>query len=356
MTRAKPANGTEGIFATQNARRQKDFDDAEAGLRLLLTDLAAGTFRAHPKAELYPLLEGAERKELFDSIDRKVDMPIYYDRQGRIVDGRNRMDVLLEKHRIHYVPVARIDRHILYTVNEADPANPYSLRVEFRYASEPDIDALIIKLNETRRHLTPDQKIAIAAKRVGAAARGEGAKRMKEPFSETGKGSGKVDTAAIIAADAKGSVSKARIAAKLLDHPEELDAVEAGRKTLKEAEAAVAPVKRRRRTKDEIEVAKEAELDDRIAREVKPGQRMARPLEDTPVPAFSPSEPAPAQVEQEPEKDVVLEIRKAFLTLPLSKRIPCLKELFMTLSKTSKEAFASIALDETDNRKEQTDE
>jgi hypothetical protein len=94
----------------------------------------------HPLADLFPLLEGDDFAELVADIrEHGQRLPIVV-HQGQILDGRNRYRACLE---------ADVKPDIQILPDDADPA-------------------IVRSLNLTRRHLTTDQRAAIAAELVPA--------------------------------------------------------------------------------------------------------------------------------------------------------------------------------------------
>lgn len=108
-----------------------------AQCRDIKTGLTIGMpYNPHPAADLFPVLEGAERQEMLDDIlERGILEPIVV-LDDMVLDGRNRYLIGRE---------ARVE--IPYSVYDGD-----------------DPIGFVISRNLRRRHLTPSQKAMIAAK------------------------------------------------------------------------------------------------------------------------------------------------------------------------------------------------
>lgn len=114
----------------------------------------------HPAADLFPLLEEAEFSELCNSIKRDgLDQPIVIDKEGRLLDGRNR---LLACDRSSVEPLIEV-------YDGTDPVG-FSLRA-----------------NLHRRHLNQGQKAMVALK-VEEIFAAEAKKRQQEAGKEHGRG------------------------------------------------------------------------------------------------------------------------------------------------------------------------
>ncbi len=95
--------------------------------------------KVHPLAELFPLMEGKEFEELVEDIrNNGLRHPILIDKQGRILDGRNRYRACL-----------------------AAGVEP---RFESWDGDESHVLDLILSLNVHRRHLNESQRALVAAK------------------------------------------------------------------------------------------------------------------------------------------------------------------------------------------------
>ncbi len=94
--------------------------------------------QVHPIAEMFPLMEGKEFEELVEDIRTNgLRTPILLDRQGRILDGRNRL--------------------------RACAAAGVEPRFEIFSGSEDEAMALVVSLNLRRRHLNESQRAMLAA-------------------------------------------------------------------------------------------------------------------------------------------------------------------------------------------------
>src|SRR4051794_14652462 len=92
----------------------------------------------HPVANLWPLLPEAELAELAEDIRANgLRYPIWRHRDGRIIDGRNRWLAC-------------------QSIGVDCPANIFD-------GSDAELIPFVVSLNEKRRHLTVDQRAAIAA-------------------------------------------------------------------------------------------------------------------------------------------------------------------------------------------------
>ena len=116
----------------------------------------------HPLADLFPLLEGADFADLVADIrDHGQRLPIIV-HQGQILDGRNRYRAALE---------ADVDPILETLPDDADPRQ------------------IVRSLNLTRRHLTTDQRAAIAAELVPAFAEAARQRQLAgKPVAEDQKG------------------------------------------------------------------------------------------------------------------------------------------------------------------------
>lgn len=95
-----------------------------------------GRYETHPAADLFPLIEGQEFRDLCKSlIERGLEKPIEL-YEGKVIDGRNRLRACLE---VHCQP----------RVTEWDGDDPY----EYVWSA-----------NAVRRHLEPGQRAAIRLK------------------------------------------------------------------------------------------------------------------------------------------------------------------------------------------------
>lgn len=97
--------------------------------------------RAHPAAELFPLMAEPELREMADDIAKNGLLePIVVDDQGTILDGRNR-----------------------WRASELAGIRPETVR----WTGDGSVIDWIVAKNIKRRHLTPSQKAAIAAEMLG---------------------------------------------------------------------------------------------------------------------------------------------------------------------------------------------
>jgi ParB-like chromosome segregation protein Spo0J len=105
----------------------------------------------HPLAALFPLMSEAEVATLADDIaTHGLHMPIMLDRQGRIVDGRNRY------HALQRLGLATAEAHYTTTDLDGDALVQY-----------------VVSLNLHRRHLNENQRALVAAKLANLAHGGD---------------------------------------------------------------------------------------------------------------------------------------------------------------------------------------
>ena len=101
-----------------------------------------GTFKAHPQADIFPMIEGKERKELLQSIrDNGIMQKLAIDKLGRVVDGRNRMACFIE----------------------LTQAGEKVRTPEIVLVADKDVPTYVMSANIHRRHLTKQQRAAIIA-------------------------------------------------------------------------------------------------------------------------------------------------------------------------------------------------
>ena len=135
--------------------------DAIAKLREFI---ANGELKAHPQADLFPMIEGTEREELLQSIRANgITQKIAIDKNGLIVDGRNRMSCFIE-----------------LRANGEEVKSP-----NIELIADKSIAPYVMAANIHRRHLTKQQRAAIIALTT---------KKMSKAESTrlAGKASGKV--------------------------------------------------------------------------------------------------------------------------------------------------------------------
>lgn len=164
--------------------------------------------KCHPDAERFPLLTAAEFDKLVSDIkEHGLREPGWLDRDGRILDGRNR------------------------------DAACRQLGIEMRwktYEGEPGTElAFILSLNLHRRHLSEDQRAAIAAD-LANLEQGDNRFTVDRP---TGQSISQAEAAKAM----KVSPRRARRAAAVKKHdPKLLDEVKAGKKKLSAATKEIA--------------------------------------------------------------------------------------------------------------------
>jgi len=113
--------------------------DAIAKLREFI---ANGELKAHPQADLFPMIEGTEREELLQSIRANgITQKIAIDKNGLIVDGRNRMSCFIE-----------------LRANGEEVKSP-----NIELIADKSIAPYVMAANIHRRHLTKQQRAAIIA-------------------------------------------------------------------------------------------------------------------------------------------------------------------------------------------------
>jgi ParB-like chromosome segregation protein Spo0J len=92
----------------------------------------------HPFAAIFPLMSGQEYDALVEDVRQNgIREPIWLDRDGRIIDGRNRWRACLD-------------------LGLDCPANTY-------VGSDDDLLALVVSMNLHRRHLNESQRAMVAA-------------------------------------------------------------------------------------------------------------------------------------------------------------------------------------------------
>ena len=181
--------------------------------------------KAHPLADLFPMMEGEPFRELCESIRTNgLIHPIIRD-NGVIVDGRNRQ---LACNKTGKAPHYREFSDLKLTISLED---------------------YIWVVNGPRRNLTPDQKALIQAsytemveklKAEGLQAKAEGGKsagvgRPQKVLANSPKAIPPVRSRKALAAQAGVSEHKIRQAQAIADQPELLEQVKAGTLALKDA-------------------------------------------------------------------------------------------------------------------------
>lgn len=95
------------------------------------------TLQFHPVADLFPLLDKVELRDLADDIrERGLREPIWLHPDGRVIDGRNRYRACL---------AAKVEP-----------------RTRTYDGTEDELISFVVSLNLKRRHLTPSQRAALA--------------------------------------------------------------------------------------------------------------------------------------------------------------------------------------------------
>src|SRR5215204_5835894 len=103
-----------------------------------VVDAKAAQDSFHPVANVWPLLGESELQELADDIQANgLRCPIWRHQDGRIIDGRNRWLAC-------------------QSIGVECPANVFD-------RNDAELIPFIVSLNDRRRHLTVDQRAAIAA-------------------------------------------------------------------------------------------------------------------------------------------------------------------------------------------------
>jgi ParB-like chromosome segregation protein Spo0J len=122
----------DGVEATQATQ---DPQEGQAATQ----EAQDGVTKSHPIANIWPLLPERELRELAEDIKANgLRNPIWRHRDGRIIDGRNRYLACR---------IAGVEcRHEVYEGEDG-----------------PELISFIVSLNEKRRHLSTDQRAAIAA-------------------------------------------------------------------------------------------------------------------------------------------------------------------------------------------------
>ena len=160
-------------------------------------------FPTHPAAEAFPLIEGKEFDEFCKDIKRHgLREPIWRDRDGRILDGRNRLRACLATH--------------------TDP--------HFRTYDGDDLIEFIISMNIKRRHLNDAQRAMIASK---LATMKQGARTDLSPIGEKSQAQ-----AARMLNVSKRSVERAAAIGK--EAPDLAEKIEAGELTINAATQEIA--------------------------------------------------------------------------------------------------------------------
>jgi len=174
-----------------------------------------GRYTVHPVASLFPLLEGDAYQDLKKSIEQHGQQKPIVVQNGVLIDGRNRLAILLE---LGKEPVIQ------------------------EYAGTLAIEEYILVENLWRRHLTDDQRVMIAAEilRIKEATEAQNRKRRQrrvppksgEQNSDRHAG----ETASKIAAAAKTTRYQAEQAISVVDHaPDMVEPVKQGKVRLKDA-------------------------------------------------------------------------------------------------------------------------
>lgn len=171
----------------------------------------------HPAAELFPLLESEDYEKLkADIAENGLRESIWIDKEGRIVDGRNRYRAWRELH--------------------GDEPIPY------RYVPEDtDLVPFVVSLNVHRRHLSSSQRAALAVEIEKQLA--EEAKERQRAHGDTAPGRSANTSATNCGSEGEAREQAAKLAgtnrqyvsdAKLIAaaSPELLDEVKSGEKSI----------------------------------------------------------------------------------------------------------------------------
>jgi ParB-like chromosome segregation protein Spo0J len=179
-----------------------------------------GKYRVHPTASLFPLLEGNAYQELKKSIEQHGQQEPIVLQGDVLIDGRNRLKVLLDLGR---EPVVE------------------------EYSSPLAVEEYILVQNLWRRHLTDDQRMMITTQVMLRKETEAAQARQQAGGKRNGKGRPKVGANSTqpmrepkvtekIAAAAKGTDHQARRAVDVLKHaPELVEQVATGAMKLKDA-------------------------------------------------------------------------------------------------------------------------
>jgi ParB-like chromosome segregation protein Spo0J len=186
-----------------------------------------GTYPVHQTASLFPLLESDAYQDLKKSIEQHGQQEPIVLKDGVLIDGRNRLKVLLDLGR---QPVVR------------------------EYDSSLAVEEYILVQNLWRRHLSDDQRTMIVTQVMLRKETEAAAARKQEARKRGGEGGrGNKKTVAVnstqrfrertvtekIAATAKGTDYEARQAVAVIKHaPELVEPVKKGAMPLKEAARA----------------------------------------------------------------------------------------------------------------------
>src|SRR5262245_2446413 len=113
--------------------------------------------KIHPKADLFPMLSDEELKELAADIKAVgLQQPIVKDKNGMLVDGRNRLRAC---------EIAKV-------------------KPEFKTLNGVDAEAFIVSQNLARRHLNPGQRAMVVAMMYPEAKRGGDRKSKSSSAAE----------------------------------------------------------------------------------------------------------------------------------------------------------------------------
>jgi ParB-like chromosome segregation protein Spo0J len=105
-----------------------------------MLDFSKNPWEFHPVANIFPLMNDDELDTLAEDIEENgLREPIWVDRQGRVIDGRNRLLACIK----------RLGREWDERVYEGD---------------EKDLVPLVLSLNLHRRHLSTGQRALVAAR------------------------------------------------------------------------------------------------------------------------------------------------------------------------------------------------
>lgn len=195
-----------------------------------------GGFATNPAAALFPMMGETEATELAtDLLANGLQTKIIIDREGRIVDGRNRVSALIAAKQS--IAAEQVE---IFAANDGESDTAYQARIL----------ALVLSLNLHRRHLTASQinminaRMATATK-ADASTMGNAAQGRATPDSNAGVGSSESTqpmTVAEAVAQNGGSIAGTFEARKLLGTDAEAEVL-AGKTTVNAAVRANAAVK-----------------------------------------------------------------------------------------------------------------